>query len=382
MTTFPVPLMAIISVPRGWRLGLPFIGAIAAAWITESMPLIGTAAFAVAVLFAWVQLPVISKAQARLVGLGTILAILMFIGAASQAWNPIDNSDHLTLSFGFAALFMLSVLAAGMPRAVLLSGFRMTRYIGIAYAVYAWVLSGSGGRLFGPAHMNPNAFSGFLAFTALQWLLLQDKITTRQSFIAGFIFSSVIFTGSRWILIVFAVVLLALFLQRRLSFNGALIIGMWILTAAWIAVAPTVTVLRHSNIHEPEIGVVATTASTLERTVVKGSVDVQARLEQSASPGFMPKGWLGGPIHGNAMHSIYQRAAVETGWIGLAILLIAFGYSLKQGNGTRRFLILFLMALGIMDLYTWWGVQLVPIQWAVMALAVTDRQNLSVEEPV
>jgi len=384
MTTLSVPLMAVISVPRGWRLGLPFIGALAAGWVTESMPIIGSAAFAVAILFAWVQLPVISKAQTRLVGLGTILAILMFIGAVGQAWNPLDGSDHLTVSFGFAALFMLSVLAAGMPRAVLLSGFQIMRYAGILGSIYAWIAMTWVGRVYGPVHLNPNAFAGFLAFTAMQWLVLQERITARHALIAGFLFSGIVFTGSRWALLISGLAVLLLFVWRKLPLHGAIIIGACVILAIWAATAPASSVLRVGVVSAPTspTEVVPVAAATAVKTVTMAAVSAKSRLAVPVTPGFMPRGYLGGKLNGNTMHSIYQRAAVETGWIGLGLFLTALWSALRSGNKQHRLLLLFLAALGIMDFYTWIGVQLVPVLWATMAIAVTDRQNLSAEEPV
>jgi hypothetical protein len=299
-----------------------------------------------------------TPAQGLVVQAGCVIGLLLLFGAILQ-WRADPDADSWRVAFGFSGAFLLSVMTAALPKETLRRGLTALHGLALASSLYmgiaASTLSYRAAGLFG---LNPNAAAGFCLFAGLHWLLSDPSRRWTTALWSGIAMSGVIFSGSRWAVVVLMVSLAVLLMTRRVRLQGIAIIAAVLLLALLSMSAPAA----------------AFRVGSPTETATAAVNDAATRQQISASVSFAPYGYLGGEVHGHQAMNLFARAAIEAGWLGLAVLLAVLFLAYRRARWETMFLLSALMALSLMDIYTWWPFQLVPLFWAVIGLSVSERE--------
>lgn len=227
---------------------------------------------------------------------------------------------------------------------------------------------------------NSNLGAGFLALGIVYLLTTPLKWLTAPLFVA------LLFTGSRWGLIVVAAVVLAMVLSRAISWRPLALAGSSVLVG--------VSVL---GLFTP-LGYAVAGIDSFAGVVRAVQVDVGVRLAVPHLPTFLPSGVAEHP----GLHNVPLRIAVENGLLAAGLWVLITGWALwKQprrnmlthnGENTpsdpgkhdhpprnvHRWLLLTLVLLSVLDYYTWMG-HLGGFWWLLIGLLLkSNRQSTQV----
>lgn len=200
---------------------------------------------------------------------------------------------------------------------------------------------------------NTGLAAGFLVL-GLVYLL-----TTRAKWLAAPLFMALLFTGSRWGIGVgvAAVLVMAIVGQidgRTLAFA---IVGLLVAFIALGALTPAPYGIAGQN--------------SFAAMVEAGQTDVGVRLAIPHIPSFLPRGVAEHP----GLHNVPLRVAVESGIIAAALWIgITLWALMRWRNGVAWWVLLTLVALSMLDYYTWMG-HLGGFWWLSVGLLVKGRQS-------
>jgi len=205
---------------------------------------------------------------------------------------------------------------------------------------------------------NPNLAAGFLA------LGIVYLMTTPHKWLSIPLIMALLFTGSRWGLVVVAIILVAMVVTRTISWKPLLAaVGAIVITVALVGA------LTPSGYAVASYDSVGAAFHAAER-------GVNGRLAIPHIPSFLPSGVAEHP----GLHNVPLRIAVESGivaaalWVGITGLALVKGWKIKgwatwkpprglhppeigPESQTRVFwwLLLTLVLLSMLDYYSWMG---------------------------
>ncbi len=195
---------------------------------------------------------------------------------------------------------------------------------------------------------NPNLAAGFLT------LGIVYLMTTRARWLTPPLFVALLFTGSRWGLLVCAGVLLAMAARRTIS---------WKPLAGGVAAALLGVTLVASFTPLPyHVAGFASVGEAMHGV----SGDIGTRLAMPHLPSLLPRGVAEHP----GLHNVPLRIAYENGIVAAVMWLAVTGWALtKQRGATAWWLLLTLTLLSTLDYYAWMG-HLGGFWWLLVGLLV------------
>lgn len=187
---------------------------------------------------------------------------------------------------------------------------------------------------------NTNLAAGFLALGVVYLL------TTPLKWLSVPLLVALLFTGSRWGLIVVTAVIVSMVITRTISWKP--------LAAAGATVVASVAFL---GLFTP-LGYAVAGINSFAGVANAVTVDVGVRLAVPHLPTFLPSGVAEHP----GLHNVPLRIAVENGLIAAGIWVLITGWALinhshnaQRQNNVHRWLLLTLVLLSVLDYYTWMG---------------------------
>jgi len=209
---------------------------------------------------------------------------------------------------------------------------------------------------------NPNIAAGFLVL-GIVYLL------TRRGYIrllATPLLVALLFTGSRWGLLVCGMVIIGLIINRTVSWQW--VAGLVLAGIVAVGVVGAVTPANYMLAGYSSVGAVIEPAGG----------DVLARLAVPHLPSILPKG-----VAENAgLHNVPLRIAVESGIIAALLWVGITGMALVgQRHTVGWWLLLAILLLSMLDYYTWMG-HLGGFWWLLIGLLVKrDRASCEAARP-
>jgi hypothetical protein len=206
--------------------------------------------------------------------------------------------------------------------------------------------------LAGLAH-NENIAAGFLAIGIVYFM------TGPYKWLSAPLLMALLFTGSRWGLVVVAAVLVAMVVTRSMSWQPlALGVGVVVGTVLLIGLfTPSPYTVASYN----SIGAALQAAES----------GVNGRLAIPHLPSLLPSGVAEHP----GLHNVPLRIAVESGILAAVIWVVISGWALIRDRlGREWWLLLTLVLLSMLDYYSWMG-HLGGFWWLFIGLLVRSRSD-------
>ncbi len=203
---------------------------------------------------------------------------------------------------------------------------------------------------------NPNPAAGFLVIVSAYLL------TTKLRLLAiPMMASAMLFTGSRWAILVVALLLLLVVIRKLVSWRFLLLTSLIVFLFAFVYQDTILPSLRVPYLAG------ADTASTWR--------DAGIRLKIERPPSLIPKGDVGSGL--GPSHNVPLRIASEAGflaaliWIGLSLRRM---YPLRSWSGLQ-WAFMALLLLSMMDYYTWIG-SLGSMWWALASTQENREERI------
>ena len=205
---------------------------------------------------------------------------------------------------------------------------------------------------------NPNLAAGFLALGIIYFM------TTRYKWLSPPLMMALLFTGSRWGLIVALAVIVLMVGARTISWKPL----------AVTIVALVVSVVLIGAILKGGYQIAGYGSFTSAATIAREHVN--ERLAVPHIPSILPSGVAEHP----GLHNVPLRISVENGllaagiWVGVTLWALT-----KRRFSVRWWLLLTLAALSLLDYYTWMG-HLGGFWWLLVGL-LAKRKVSAVDTP-
>lgn len=206
---------------------------------------------------------------------------------------------------------------------------------------------------------NRNLAAGFLAIG-----IIYMTCHPRLKWLTPPMIIALLFTGSRWGLAVTGAVLLLMILRRQTSWKP--------LGGALVACVAAVLLL---GILTPR-GYQIAGYSSFTNAVTRTRAEIPVRLAVPHIPSILPSGIAEHP----GLHNVPMRIAVESGiiaailWVGITL------WALRRRNGVVWWVLLTLVALSMLDYYTWMG-HLGGFWWLSVGLLVKNQCAIPPSSP-
>ncbi len=242
-----------------------------------------------------------------------------------------------------------------------------------------WGMSGDGALINNGAPTglanNPNLAAGFLALAVVYTI---SNRTGPLKWVSVPFLIALLFTGSRWGLLVIAGVLVLMVVLRAADWRP--------LAVAGAAVAGAVVALGQFT---PAGYAVAGTDSFMQ-AVYAAKIDVGVRLAVPHIPTFLPSGIAEHPgLHNVPLRILFESGIAAAGlWVGITLWALrptkqqgaARRHASKESqpkgvNNVHRWLLLTLVLLSLLDYYTWMG-HLGGFWWLLIGASVKGVTSL------
>ncbi len=220
---------------------------------------------------------------------------------------------------------------------------------------------------------NPNLAAGFLA------LGIVYLMTTSNKWLSLPLLMALLFTGSRWGLVVTLVVVVGMGLAGTISWRPLV-----------AAIAAGVAAVMAMGLFSGSYAVAG--MDSVAAVVNSMTTDVGTRLAVPHIPTFLPSGIAEHP----GLHNVPLRIAVESGivaaglWVGITLLALGrrrgidhhpheqngrYPQSYPRHESRHRWLLLTLVLLSLLDYYTWMG-HLGGFWWLLIGVSVKGATSL------
>ncbi len=200
---------------------------------------------------------------------------------------------------------------------------------------------------------NPNLAAGFLVIGIVYIL------TTRFKWLAPPMLLALLFTGSRWGLIVCAVVVIAMLVTRRIDWKP--LVATAVIGFLFLFVFSRLTPLAYNLAGYESMGAAASGVTA----------DIGTRLAIPHIPSFLPQG----VAEHSGLHNVGVRMAYENGilaallWVGISIWALT-----RHRNGVAWWMLLTVLLIGQLDYYVFQG-HLGSFWWLLLGMLVKKHSH-------
>ena len=282
------------------------------------------------------------------------LVLLLVFHALAIPGSLLWGNDNWELTMGallwmtpnillFASRATLSVFAWLMPAVFVHAGLILWHGL-TAWTWVDGVLVRQGAHT-GLSH-NKNLAAGFLAIGIIYLM------TTRFRWLSLPLVVALLFTGSRWGLLVTVMVLIAMMVTKRVSWRPLM----------GVVVVVTATVLLLGWLTPSPYAIVG--YDSFASAAYSARDNIQGRIAVPHIPSLLPRGVAEHP----GLHNVPLRLAVENGvqaamvWVGITVWALT-----RRRLSTEWWLLLTVVMLGLLDYYTFQGGHL-PYWWMLIGL--------------